>query len=120
MKSVIFSYIFILIVLGSCKSKEKRKNILPGDNILIPLLADMHFAEAAAEVYIIDKRDSMFNIFKHQVFEIHRTDSVTYNLYIDYLQLDFQKFADKEKLVNIFIKKVEEDKKAEKKVKEAK
>ena len=78
--------LFLLITLTHCE-KESTSDLL-SDEQIIPILADIHVAEAAMQNLVGITKDSMGNIYYQQIFELHDVDSTVYNMTMDIIRKD--------------------------------
>lgn len=65
--------IFILTIISSCK--EKRELPTLDEEIIIPILVDMHIAQEMISKFKETHRDSVRRLFMHEISEIHGIDS---------------------------------------------
>ncbi|MEL7119553.1 MAG: DUF4296 domain-containing protein [Bacteroidota bacterium] len=78
--------LFLLVSLTNCE-KEPTSDLL-SDEQIVPILADIHVAEAAMQNLVGITKDSMGNIYYRQIFELHDIDSAIYNKTMDLLRKD--------------------------------
>lgn len=91
-----FIYILLIgfcIIHGSCKAKLKND-----EDKLVEMIADFHIAKAALERFPPHERDSIYQVFTDQIFEIHSISKNSFDLDIRYLEKHpehYQKVLDK-------------------------
>lgn len=67
-----------IALLFSC-TKKKQEIILPiEEEKLINALVDIHFAESFVNNIQPPKKDSLLNIYYHQIYHIHQIDSADF------------------------------------------
>ncbi|GJM34687.1 MAG: hypothetical protein DHS20C18_36880 [Saprospiraceae bacterium] len=65
----LFVTMTLLLTVVSCG--EKEADLFISEEAMVPILCDVHIAEAALQSLPMNSRDSMAEIYYRQIFQIH-------------------------------------------------
>lgn len=66
--------LFVLFLTGLTACENKPSELRISEEVLIPILADLHIAEAAMQHLRGELKDSMAGVYYEQLYEIHNVN----------------------------------------------
>ena len=81
-------FIFIFALLGLFACEKKPSPLAISEPELIPILADVHIAEAALQHLRGELKDSMANVYYEQLYEIHEISEEDFGQTMEALRED--------------------------------
>ena len=82
------SLVIIMMVLGLAACENKPPELLVSEEELVPILADVHIAEAAMQHLRGELKDSMADVYYQELYEIHNVSKEDFDQTMELLRED--------------------------------
>lgn len=111
---MIFRCVFLLLLftLHSCSTRPSSKSLSDlrfEEQKIVEILADVHYAKSASRINIRLNRDSLFEIYSKQLFEIHEISKQDYEEIVSVLESDLGEYYRIEQKVHAYIKSIKDE-----------
>lgn len=83
-KSISFIFLLFIITITSCGKKNAVSSL--SNEVLIPIIADLHLAEEMVSKFRIAERDSVRKLYLNEIAQIHKVDTATINKEVKIIQ----------------------------------